>query len=124
MARRGRTENLTPYKKGQSGNRKGRPHKLPGLDELLAKVLGEEKAGMSAAEVILKALRARAARGDTKAAEVLFERAYGKVKQNFEHNLKGKFNENIIGKIEIVETVRHEHSSSAEEGNDSRVEQS
>jgi len=34
-------ENVIPhkFKKGQSGNPKGRPKKLPGLDELLTEVL-------------------------------------------------------------------------------------
>lgn len=73
--------NLKPFKKGQSGNPKGRPPKLPKLDELLADVLGEEKDGLTAAEAILKALRAKAAKGDIRAAEVLLERAYGKAKQ-------------------------------------------
>lgn len=75
-------DNLKPFKKGQSGNPKGRPPKLPKLDELLAKVLGEEKDGKSAAEAILMALRAKAAKGDIRAAEVLLERGYGKSKQD------------------------------------------
>jgi hypothetical protein len=68
--------------KGVSGNPKGRPKKLPELDKLLADVLGEEKDGVSAAEVILKALRAKAAKGDIRAAEVLLDRAFGKAKQS------------------------------------------
>jgi hypothetical protein len=35
----------TPWPKGQSGNPKGRPPKLPGLDLLLASVMGEEHNG-------------------------------------------------------------------------------
>jgi len=68
--------------KGTSGNPKGRPKKLPELDKLLADVLGEEKDGVTAAEVILKALRAKAAKGDIRAAEVLLDRAWGKAKQS------------------------------------------
>lgn len=70
----------------KSGNTKnvGRPKKLPALDELLATVLGEEKDGITAAEAILKALRAKAAKGDVRAAEVILERAYGKIKQPIE----------------------------------------
>lgn len=74
------------FKKGQSGNPKGRPPKLPGLDKLLDKVLGEEKNGISASEAILLALRAKAAKGDIRAAEVLMDRAYGKAKQPVEHS--------------------------------------
>lgn len=74
------------FKKGESGNPNGRPKKLPELDKLLADVLGEEKDGTTAAEAILKALRAKATKGDIRAAEVLLERAYGKAKQNIDIN--------------------------------------
>jgi hypothetical protein len=66
--------------KGQSGNPKGRPKKIPELRELLANVLGDEKDGKSAAEAILMALRNKAIKGDVRAAELLLDRAYGKVK--------------------------------------------
>jgi hypothetical protein len=75
------------FKKGISGNPNGRPHKLPELDNLLAKVLGEEKDGITAGEAILKALRAKATKGDVRAAEVLLDRAYGKGKQITETNI-------------------------------------
>jgi hypothetical protein len=67
--------------KGTSGNPNGRPKKLPELDKLLADVLGEEKDGISAAEVILKKLRAMAAAGNLRAAEILLDRGYGKPRQ-------------------------------------------
>jgi hypothetical protein len=63
-------------------NKKGRPPKLPHLEALLANVLGEEKDGKTAAEAILMALRGKATRGDVRAAEVLLDRAFGKVKQD------------------------------------------
>jgi len=63
-------------------NKKGRPTKLPHLEALLANVLGEEKDGKTAAEAILMALRGKATRGDVRAAEVLLDRAFGKVKQD------------------------------------------
>lgn len=68
-------------KKGETLNPNGRPKKLPELDKLLADVLGEEKDGVTAAEAILKALRAKAAKGDIRAAEVLLDRGYGKPSQ-------------------------------------------
>ena len=77
-------QNLKPFKKGQSGNPNGRPKKLPHLEELLADILGEDKEGITAAEAILRALRAKATKGDIRAAEVLLERAYGKAKQGIE----------------------------------------
>jgi hypothetical protein len=74
------------FKKGQTGNPKGRPKKIPELRELLANVLGDEKDGKSAAEAILMALRNKAIKGDVRAAELLLDRAYGKVKQEVETN--------------------------------------
>lgn len=74
-------KNLKPaWKKGQSGNPKGRP-KLPDLREALARVLADEQNGMTALEATLKALRAKAIRGDIRAAEVLLDRAFGKAMQ-------------------------------------------
>lgn len=82
-------ENIEPhkFKKGQTGNPNGRPRKLPELDKLLAEVMGEDKDGITAAEAILKALRAKATKGDIRAAEVLLDRAYGKAKQTIDNNL-------------------------------------
>jgi hypothetical protein len=76
-------ENVLPHKwkKGQSGNPAGRP-KLPDLKELLATVLGDTRSGKTSAEAILKAIEAKALRGDVKAAELLLDRAYGKPKQD------------------------------------------
>jgi hypothetical protein len=65
----------------------GRPRKLPALDKLMADVLGEEKDGITAGEAILKALRAKATKGDVRAAEVLLDRAYGKPKQTTDTNI-------------------------------------
>jgi orotate phosphoribosyltransferase len=50
-------------------------------------VLGEEKDGVTAGEAILKAIRARAAKGDVRAAELLLDRAYGKPKQSIDNNI-------------------------------------
>ena len=84
-------ENIEPhkFKKGQSGNPNGRPPKLPDLHILLANVLGKEnKDGLTAAEEILLALHAKAKKGDTRAAELLLDRGYGKPKQTNETTLK------------------------------------
>jgi hypothetical protein len=80
----------TKFKKGKTGNPNGRPKKLPELDKLLADVLGEEKDGITAAEAILKALRAKATKGDIRAAEVLLDRGYGKAKQSMDITSDGK----------------------------------
>ena len=72
----------TQFQKGVSGNLKGRTKIIPQLDVLLADVLGEEKDGIEAAKAILMALRAKAVKGDVRAAEVLLDRAYGKASQS------------------------------------------
>jgi hypothetical protein len=72
------------FVKGQSGNPKRKPHKIPELRELLANVLGDEKDGKTAAEAILMAIRNKAIKGDVRAAELLLDRAYGKAKQDFD----------------------------------------
>ena len=88
-----KTAGIEPHKfpKGTSGNPKGRPKKLPELDKLLADVLGEvgEVSGITAAEQILRALRAKAAKGDIRAAEVLLDRGYGKAKQGIDLTTQG-----------------------------------
>lgn len=71
-------------------NKAGRPPKLPALDKILADVLGEEKDGIEAAKAILMALRAKATKGDVRAAEVLLDRAYGKSKQIVDANVNLK----------------------------------
>lgn len=69
-----------PWKKGQTGNPKGRPPKLPRLDELLATVMTEERNGLSAAEAVLRSLLAKATKGDVRAAELLLDRTFGKLR--------------------------------------------
>lgn len=88
---------LAKYERGESGNLKGRPKKLPELDELLAEVLSQEVKGISAAKQIILALHARAKKGDVRAAEVLLERAYGKVKQDL--GMDGNITLNVTRKI-------------------------
>lgn len=72
-----KTDNLKPFKPGQSGNYNGRPKKLPNLDKLLADVFGENEL-----EKLLKAVYAKAMKGDTRAAEIILDRGYGKPKQH------------------------------------------
>lgn len=78
----------TRWKKGQSGNPNGRP-KLPDIREALAKILADEKDGYTALEATLMALRAKAVRGDIRAAEALLDRAFGRPKQAIDHTTGG-----------------------------------
>jgi hypothetical protein len=68
-----------PWKKGQSGNPKGRKKNLPAIDELLEKVLSAEVGGHTEAENILLAMIRQAKKGDVRAAELLIDRGYGKL---------------------------------------------
>jgi hypothetical protein len=73
----------------KSGNdgKGGRPRKLPELSKIMADILGDEKNGLTTAERILKAIEAKALKGDIKAAEMLLDRGYGKPKQTQETNI-------------------------------------
>lgn len=87
-----------PFKNGRDERRNvtGENRKLPDLDKILADVLGEEKEGRTAAEAIIAALRAKAAKGDVRAAEVLLDRGWGKVKQDI----------GLSGEIKTIEITR------------------
>lgn len=97
----------TRFKKGQSGNPKGRPKQLPELRELLADVLSEEKDGRTAAFAILAALRVKAAKGDVRAAQLLLDRAYGQVKGQLDLTSGDKPLHAIPGaiRVELVNTA-------------------
>lgn len=82
---------MRPGKNGgklKSGNtvNVGRP-KLPDLKEAIAKILAEEKDGHTALEAILAALRAKASKGDVRAAQELLDRGFGKAKQVIDTNV-------------------------------------
>lgn len=108
MAKSGYKKIEPRWKKGESGNPKGRPPKLPELDKLLAQVLGEEKDGITAGEVILKAIRAKAAKGDVRAAELLLDRAYGKPRQTLDTTIT------TTEPLVIVTTKEKEESNTGE----------
>ena len=82
MARKAiNTKNLKPFKKGISGNPAGRPVKLPDIDGIIAKVLNERcNNNITRAENIFRKMAIKA-ESDVRAAEMVFERAYGRIKQ-------------------------------------------
>lgn len=92
-----------PFPKGVSGNPKGRP-KLPDIREALAKILADEKDGYTALEATLMALRAKAVRGDIRAAEALLDRAFGKPKQAIDHTTGG---DKLVPNTITIELVNH-----------------
>lgn len=81
----------TKFKKGQSGNPNGRPKKLPELDRLLADVLGEDQM-----KAIIRAMEIRALKGDTRAAELILNRAYGKPKETIQQMNTGEITVKVI----------------------------
>lgn len=104
MSKRERSlANLKPFKKGQSGNPNGRP-KLPDIRDALAKILADEKDGYTALEATLMALRAKAVRGDIRAAEALLDRAFGKPKQAIDHTTGG---DKLVPNTITIELVNH-----------------
>jgi hypothetical protein len=80
--KRGRTENLKPWKRGQSGNPGGRPRKLPLTDAArswLEQV--DEKSGLTNAERVAMALGKKALKGSHEAFRAIGDRAEGKPSQ-------------------------------------------
>jgi hypothetical protein len=77
----------TQFSSENQPEKNGRHKKLPALDVLMERVMGEEKDGISAMEAILMKLRQQAASGNIKAAEILLERGYGKSRQSMDLNL-------------------------------------
>lgn len=83
----GNEKNLIPFKKGDDPRRNlnGRPKKLPDIDSLLIDALGQEQAkDKTKLEAIIGKLTDMALNGDLRAAEMLLERYYGKVKNTVE----------------------------------------
>lgn len=83
-------KNLKPFKKGVDERRNITGlNKLPDLKILLADSLGNNVKGKTDAQAIIDALRAKAKKGDVRAAEILFDRAWGKAKQEIDLFNKG-----------------------------------
>lgn len=106
---KGNPQNLRPWKKGQSGNPKGAQKKLPALDKLMAEVLGstDDDGEKSEAKAILQALINKAKKGDTRAAEILLDRGYGKPKEKLEITEE-------IRSFKIVAAKKHGEGNSSE----------
>lgn len=89
-----KTDNLKPFKKGQSGNPSGRPkgkknrstiikHWLEALDSGKNPLTGETMA-MTVEDKMTLALINKAMKGDTSAYKALMDSAYGQPKQEIE----------------------------------------
>jgi hypothetical protein len=83
--KRGRPENLKPWKRGQSGNPGGRPRKLRLTDaarDWLEQV--DEKTGLTNAMLCASALGKKARKGSPEAFKAIGDRAEGKPAQSIE----------------------------------------
>jgi len=95
--------NLRPSKKGEIRNPKGRP-KLPNIKDALADIFGaeDEAKKKNGLEKLLTSLSKRALAGDSKAARLLLEYAYGKPDANQNVNLTVNQPQPVTG-MQIVE---------------------
>lgn len=67
------------FKPGKSGNPKGRPKALPGINKMLTEVITEDDR-----RHILRKLVGQAKNGNMRAIELVLDRLYGKVTQQTE----------------------------------------
>jgi len=74
------------FKKGQSGNPKGRPPVLPVLKDGVAKMLSEEQKDMTGLDALLRKLFTMGMSGNVRAIQELLDRGYGKASQFVEHS--------------------------------------
>jgi hypothetical protein len=77
----------------------GRPKKIPELKEVLSRVMGEDKDGITAMEAVFMQLRKKAASGDIRAIQILLEYAYGKPKQVISNDPDSPF---TSGQVQLV----------------------
>lgn len=83
IEKKNKQDNLKPFKPGSDSRRniKGRPKKLPEIDKILIEVLGKKTAdGYTVAEQILHKIAQKALTGNLMAADMLLNRAYGKIR--------------------------------------------
>ena len=85
-------DNLKPFKKGDDPRRNlyGQPKKIPNLDVHIANLLHGETEDAEGLIEILKAMLKEAKAGNTRAAELLLDRAYGKAKQSLDVTTGGE----------------------------------
>jgi hypothetical protein len=124
--KRGNTQNLIPYKPGQSGNPKGRPKRavsyLTGKGYKLTEINDtiQEMVGMNIAELkkvresdnatilektIAEALKKGLEKGNLESIETLLNRVYGKPKQDYDITSAGKELDNKPRvEIQIIKT--------------------
>lgn len=93
MANKGGTPaNLKPCKPGETHNPNGRPKILPELKEALRDILMQQVDGKTKLEILLETLYKQANKGDVRAIQEVFDRFYGKIKQEHDINMDTEIN--------------------------------
>ena len=90
----------TKFKKGQSGNPKGRPP-LRDIKEVLKDLLSQEKNGTQLIDGLMSVVVNKALKGDLKAVDMLLSYSYGKATQRTE--ITGSEGEKIDFTINVVQ---------------------
>jgi hypothetical protein len=90
----------TKFKKGQSGNPKGRPP-LRDIKEVLKDLLSQEKNGTQLIDGLMSVVVNKALKGDLKAVDMLLSYSYGKATQRTE--ITGAEGEKIDFTINVVQ---------------------
>ena len=92
-------DNLKPFKKGQSGNPKGRPP-LRDIKVVLQDLLSQEKNGTQLIDGLMSVVVNKALKGDLKAVDMLLSYSFGKATQRTE--ITGSEGEKIDFTINVV----------------------
>lgn len=91
-----------PFKKGQSGNPKGRPKNTKTFTEVLRQEADEllKDQGITKYEALAKVLFSKAGKGDLKAIDMIMDRIDGKPRQAVE--LSGDENKPVVSEVRRV----------------------
>ena len=86
---RSNKDNLKPFKKGQSGNPKGRPKKSKCIPEILRRITAEkDKSGVTKLNLILNNVVNEAIKGDTWSIQFIADRMEGKPAQVIQQTIE------------------------------------
>ena len=86
---RSNIDNLKPFKKGQSGNPKGRPKRAKCIPDILRKITSEkDKDGVTKLNLILNNVVNEAIKGDTWSIQFIADRMEGKPAQVIQQTIE------------------------------------